>query len=128
MELLSVPTMIFWLAFTTTLEGADQPVDGQKAIVHIILNRVEARKQSVKEVVLASKQFSCFNDGVPALKFPTDFANVLESVYEALQERLNGVNPYKGCEFYFRNDIPRPSWSRNMEKVASIEDHGFWRE
>jgi spore germination cell wall hydrolase CwlJ-like protein len=82
---------LYWLAICIYHEGRGEPLEGQRAIAHVILTRALQRKKSVKEIVQEPYQFSWFNDGLPDdIKNHDSFIECMKSATSARDERLGG--------------------------------------
>ena len=126
---------ILWLILTVYYEARGESSDGQKAVVKVILNRSKRSGKSVKDVVLARKQFSCYNDGLSSpllyIKNLPVFLSIHQLVQEAMQEWLNG-DILKGATHYYAikgmvNNEP-PYWASSMKFITEIGGHRFFRE
>lgn len=122
-------------------EGRGEPVEGQIAIVHVILNRTRApgwwsrHKDDIPDDTIAAVcrdpwQFSCWNPSDPnrakllALK-PADPAYVkLRHVVEAVI-RGEHPDPTGGATHYKRYDI-RANWADGRTPTARIGVHQFF--
>lgn len=113
-------------AITIYHEARGESMQGQIAVCHVILNRCLIRAQSIKEVVFAPKQFSCFNDGHPPIDDYAALLKAQEAVDRCLAERLEGKNLH-GSDHYFATYIAPPSWSKEMALVTTIGKHVFFR-
>ncbi len=82
----------FYLAATVYHEARGEPIEGQIAVAHVIMNRALKRGLTVQEVVLQRKQFSCYNHGKPPIKDYHAFVIAMEAVERCLDERLHGKN------------------------------------
>ena len=117
---------IFWLAMNLYHEARGEPISGQVAVAHVVLNRAKTRGLTVKEVVLQRKQFSWANDGArPAVAEYEALLQCFESAMIALNERLEGKT-LKNADHYHAKSVS-PSWARSMKVVAEIGDHIFYR-
>lgn len=122
-----------YAAICVYFESRGESIDGQVAVSQVIFNRCLIRHQSVKEVVFASKQFSSFNEGHPAIKDYSALVIAHSAVERARNERLRGIDFY-GAE-YFMNEATvmemyghLPSWLDGMTRVAIIGHHTFYRK
>lgn len=119
-----------WLTFCVFFEARGEPIDGQVAVAHVVLNRVEKHKISIKEVVQKPKQFSWMNaDQRPPIKHNElqYVARCIKSVMICYSERANGYF-LDGADHYFNPHEVRPSWSKNMKFIATKGNHEFYRE
>jgi len=129
------------LAATIWGEARNQPVEGQRAVAHVILNRIAAHKKryghGLRGVVWKRKQFSCWNLGdanrgafVRMLALPSDhpehkawerIKRLAERVYRG-DDKDNTV----GATFYATTTI-RPYWRNDMKVVGVMYDHIFFK-
>ncbi len=123
----------FYLAATVYHEARSEPIEGQIAVAHVILNRALKRGLSVQEVVFQRKQFSCYNHGKPPIKDYHSFIAAMEAVERCMEERLHGKNLF-GATHYMNERVVKkrygklPSWSDTMKKVGVIGRHTFYKE
>lgn len=127
---------IFWIILTVFCEARNQSPIGQKNVAKVIINRADQKRWPLENVVLARKQFSCFNDGLPdaLLKIPKEIPiiiKVTQNVIDAIDEWYEGDNLRGATHYYaFRgpNKIPAPSWAKSMTFIKDEGDHRFLRE
>ena len=83
---------ILWLALCIYFEGRGEPKEGQLAIGHVIMNRVERRDASIKDIVKAPWQFSWLNPGAtrPVIGDLEALENCMNVAIACLSERLDG--------------------------------------
>lgn len=118
---------LFWMTVCIYHEGRGEPLEGQKAIAHTIMNRVYRRKISVEEVVLERYQYSWANGGArPPIKEYSAFLTSLGVAFEVLEERMSGET-FQGVDHYFADRIPMPSWAKGMKLAKKIGKHTFYR-
>jgi len=117
-------------------EGRGQSFEGQVAIGFVIFNRAKERKQSVREVCLAPRQFSCWNLGDINRKIietitlqSKGFTRAYGIACLIMTEDLNDptFNPEigRGANHYYNPDIVHPNWAKNMKVLKTIDDHIF---
>lgn len=123
----------FYLAATVYHEARGEPMEGQIAVAHVILNRALKRGLTVQEVVFKSRQFSCYNKGKLPIKDYHAFVIAMEVVERCLEERLHGKNLH-GATYYMNEKLVLklygrlPSWHDVVKKVAVIGQHTFYKE
>lgn len=103
-------------------------MDGKIAVAHVIMNRVQRRDATVKDIVRSPWQFSWLN---PGAKRPTvdDFDalnDCLKAVYSCLSERVDGKD-FFGADHYYADYIKEPTWVRKMKFVKQLGQHRFYR-
>lgn len=133
------------VAVTLWGEARSEPVDGRIAVGQVIRNRAVARKQTMKVVCLAAKQFSCWNtdDSINHAKvlaqaerlvtggLPLD-AMLRECLFIA-QGTLGGafLDNTKGADHYLTTDLlsseHAPSWVHAMRITVQLGNHTFLR-
>jgi spore germination cell wall hydrolase CwlJ-like protein len=128
---------IFWLILTVFLEARDQKPVGQKAVTKVILNRCNNKEMPVHEIVLAPRQFSCFNEGwtkslIIAAKEAKEIGKVTLNVLDAIAEWEDGAN-LSGATHYFNPRLVPGRWPKSwdrkkMVEVGEIDYHSFYRE
>jgi len=122
---------LFWLILTVYHEARGESTEGQKNVVKIILNRAEAKSCPLENIVLARKQFSCYNEGIKSIKDTAAAAVVAANVYTAIDEWLEGNN-LRGATHYYAcdgpNKIPPPYWAKEMEVIGREGNHIFLKE
>lgn len=115
-------------ALTLWREAANQPSEGKRAVLHVILNRVADKRwpDTISDVVLQRAQFSCFNSGDPvAYKFPKANDKAWKACRAIVEQP--GSDPTNGANHYCRYDIMPPKWADAFKLVARIGDHAFYR-
>jgi spore germination cell wall hydrolase CwlJ-like protein len=124
----------FCLEQAIYFEAGLEPIDGQRAVAEVVLNRVDDPRfpDSVCDVVQdAGKrrgggcQFSWWCDGKSDK--PREGAR-LDSARQVAAEVLSGayVDRTNGALF-FHNHMVKPPWSRKLKRVAVIGGHTFYR-
>ena len=122
------------LAQAVYYEAGFQPVEGQRAIAQVILNRVRDRNfpGTVCGVVYegwrrhTGCQFSFVCDGSLSRRPPT--ADELQSAEKIALEALNGyVVAAVGTATHYHTWRIDPYWNDTLVKTAQIGDHIFYR-
>ena len=124
------------LSATIFLEAEGESVEGKNAVGWVIRNRVDRRKQSFHDVILASYQFSCWN---PDFRIRAD-ARLSTANGPALVECWRAAagafwrllpDPTSG-DHYLNVDVVKrvnhgklPSWFDQEKVVAVIGNHTF---
>lgn len=122
----SIPVMIFWLQLNVYHEARGEDEYGRRLVVHTVLERVQRRDRSVKEVITRKKQYSWLNSGMKGIKNPLVFMGCNKAVMNALQERLNGIT-HGHIDHYFNPEKANPSWQHAMTLVVQAGSHKFYR-
>lgn len=106
------------------------------AIAQSIMNRTNKNKwwgNTLKEVILKSKQYSCFNPNDPNYKKiwnpleyekPEVWYECLKIAKGVLEDNLKDIT--KGATHYHTDRI-RPSWSRRKQPLTKIDNTLFYR-
>jgi len=120
---------IFWLAMCIYFEGRGEPREGQVAIAHVILNRVERRDASIKDIVRAPWQFSWLNPGEkrPVLDDLPALLDCTKVAMDCLNERLDGKD-FFGADHYFADYIKPPEWAAKLKFVKKVGKHMFYKD
>jgi spore germination cell wall hydrolase CwlJ-like protein len=130
------------LALTIWAEARNQPLDGQVAVGFVILNRIGSRWKTIKDVVWARLQFSCWNPGTDknhlrlleacqwAIRGEIARNDRLVQAYWVADGLLAGflVNPIGGARHYLNPQALKklPAWAVASKRSASIGDHDFY--
>ena len=118
----------WWLAACVYFEARGEPPEGKQAVVHVILNRVIKRKQSVIDVIQADKQFSWYNGGKePEICNWQSFIKCLDAVDAAINARYEGFTLHGADHYHADYMSPFPYWAKEYTQVAHIKTHIFYR-
>lgn len=118
----------FYGAATICHEAANQPEFGQIGVGHVILNRAILRNLTIKGVVYQKKQFSCYNSNKqPPIEDYEAFIIAQMAFQKAIDERLYGYNFFGADHYHATYMDPYPSWITDMEVVAQIGQHIFYK-
>ena len=110
-------------------EARGQPIQGQKAVAHVIMNRV--RTGFAKNVcgVIHQKsrgvcQFSyyCENVGRPRDSYSYNIAR------KAAVSVMRGENDFTRNSTYYHADYVNPYWAKHFDRIAQIGDHIFYSD
>jgi hypothetical protein len=124
------------LAQAVFYEAGFEPIDGQRAVAQVIVNRVRDPNfpASVCGVVYqgfkrkTGCQFSFVCDGSMFRRPPTQAQ--LEAAKAVAADSLNGyVDTAVGAATHYHADYVRPYWKRSMTPVTQVGQHVFytWR-
>ena len=118
----------FWLAINVYHEARGESIEGQLAVCHVVMNRAEKRKRSIKSIVLQPFQFSWHNGNkFPPLAEYSTLQSCISVAEKAAQERAEGIN-LSGADHYFAEYITPPEWSKGMKLIKKIGKHIFYKE
>jgi len=132
---MDITQALFWLTLTIYHEARGESPAGQRAVAKVILNRAKKNGWPVSNIVLARKQFSCFNAGLndPSvwIRDIITAAKVLENAEAGLNEwragdTLNGSTHYYAIKGMVGHKPPY--WAAGMKFITEIEGHRFLRE
>ena len=127
---------ILMMARTIWAEARGESRLGRLGVGSVIKNRVDTSRRfgrSVTEVVLAPKQFSCYNRAVSIKRLlqPTryDSKSVWEKCLAIAEDVMSGKvdDPTDGATHYCRYDC-HPKWREKMIETTRIGSHVFMRE
>tara|TARA_R110000744_G_C19027780_1_gene525027 strand:- start:218 stop:598 length:381 start_codon:yes stop_codon:yes gene_type:complete len=116
---LCVALAVFW-------EARSESEAGQRAIVHVIQNRVDhsAWPDSACEVVKQKYAFSFYWDGKP--ETITDKA-AWETAQKAVREAWENPWENAGATHYHATYVS-PGWAKRMRRIDQIGNHIFYSE
>jgi len=113
------------LALTVYHEGRGEPLRGQYAIAHVVMNRVKDGRwgASVCSVVAQKKQFSYTKNH----SFPKN-VDALQEAVRVSQHVINGrPDSTQGSTHYFNPSLAVPSWAGELQYVMRIGSHDFYK-
>lgn len=117
---MSVETDLFWGSDTVRQEAGGEDEIGQLAVSWSIMNRRNAKKCSVREIVLAPLQYSCWNGDSHIRQNDTSQWSA-QMAFAAAYFNLT-PDPTHGATHYLRTDLdPKPSW---FDPAAVTFTHG----
>ena len=120
---------VICLATAIYFEARSEPIQGQAAVAHVILNRVDDTRwpNTVCAVVKQQRrnvcQFSFFCDGqsdIPRKGEAWDIAQVLAADILANGERSTEA-------VFYHADYVDPYWAKSFENVGKVGVHIFYR-
>jgi len=116
------------LAAVIYFEARSEPLDAQANVAGVVLERVSSDKypDNVCHVAFEPKQFSAFNNGVPAIKEFSAWDKSLMVARMVLSDP-EGVVEIRGATHYHA-DWVRPYWSDELRFVGKSGDHLFYVE
>ena len=122
---------IVWMTLNVYFEARGEPLRGKMDIVHVVHNRARLRKQTIKEVITASKQFSWVNPDAKVQDIMSneglvmDLIRCAKAVYLAEQERLHWED--RGMiDHYFNPGVVVPPWAAGLRYVREVKNHAFY--
>src|SRR4051794_6025710 len=114
-------------ALTVWRESRGEPGDGQRGVMHVILNRRADKRwpDTIYKVCLQPMQFSCFNAADPtAVRWPLSSDAVWQSILEIVNDP--GTDLTHGANHYHVTGL-RPSWTDANKITTVIGRHVFYR-
>lgn len=131
-----IPDGFAWVVLTVYHEARGESSLGQRAVVKVILNRAHRKGWPLKDIVLARKQFSAWNEGIlnnPRvwIKDVRTFATVTENCFQGLKEWQDGERLQYATHYYAIKEMVNhqpPYWAESMKFICEIEGHRFLRE
>jgi spore germination cell wall hydrolase CwlJ-like protein len=121
------------LALTVYHEARGEPLEGQRAVAEVVINRVEhsAFPDDVCSVVTDANQFSFVSkNGWAAIPSDQDaWADAVNISQEALRNLRLGKRTYsdQNLLWYHRKDITTV-WSKGLDERMTIGDHKFFTD
>ena len=110
---------------TIAMEAADQPLAGQIAVAHVILNRARIGHISPQEAVLRPKHFSCWTSPkwaktwLEAHYTPKTRQNALSALNKAIGGSRNNLTHYHHVSI-------KPYWAKGHTPRLVIWNHAFY--
>lgn len=126
-------TNAYIVAATLWGEARGEGERGMHAVLNVIMNRAKGNFQKARDVVLASKQFSMWNDvSEPAVTAMAMVRNSDDQWLEAVRlvdraSQGNLPDITHGATFYFNPKKANPSWAKKMVRTARIGNHDFYK-
>lgn len=116
------------LALNIYFEARNQPIEGQKAIGFVTLNRVFNSRfpDSICGVVKQYKQFSWYSDGKPDVPTDRDAWNVANNIANYVLSNYDQDNT--GGALYYHADYVTPYWIKSMKLTQVLHTHLFYKK
>ena len=121
-------------ARTLWQEARGEPEEGQRAVAHVIVNRIKDGRwgKSLASVCLARAQFSGWNQSDPnrvASCILADDDPALEEFCGMIRQAQSGEDDptYGSTHYYSTSVIIPPDWAATGEFVVQIGHHRFYR-
>jgi spore germination cell wall hydrolase CwlJ-like protein len=127
-------TALTCLALNIYHEARSESFDGQYAVAHVVINRVQDHRwpDSICEVVKQHRskrscQFSWWCDGKSDKpKDKVSWQQIQILAYNIHTGFFNGIDLVQGATHYHANYV-KPYWINNKIKVRVIADHVFYK-
>lgn len=117
---------LYCLAHVVYHEARGEPLVGQEAVAHVLLNRARDSKKALCEEAYAPQQFTDIKKTVPNTRSPA----WLNAIRVALTT-INGASPdpTEGAKwFYAPKVVSKPRWAKGMPVQKKIGNHIFLAE
>ncbi len=116
-------------------EVRGEPEEGQRAVAHVLWNRLRTGRwgKNLALVCMKRKQFSCWNDDDPQrdrmAAITDDDVAIQKYVALLLATKHAADDPVEGALFYFSDSMKDPpSWAASMKFVRKIGHHAFYTD
>ena len=115
---------------TIMLEAEDQGLEGMIAVGEVIRNRALERSQTLTQVVMAPKQFSCHNEPKKAQERLSGMSATTWQMASKAWNESESTNYTKKANLYYNPKLASPSWAKSpkVKHTVTIKDHVFMRE
>ena len=121
------------MARTVYGEARGEPDTGQRAVAHVILNRLRDKRwpDSIKDVCLQPKQFSCWNEDDPNRE------RILSASLDASSFRLCAIACLEALEAptditegstHYCTIRSEPYWATGHEPILELANHKFFND
>lgn len=108
---------------TIFYEANMEPLEGKVAVGYVLINRAESSNKSICSIIKEPGQFTWYQSGKLSQKIPVNYKELARNILDGMVEA-----PATGIEYFHRTLKFRPKWTKNLEKVAVIGHHTFYRE
>jgi spore germination cell wall hydrolase CwlJ-like protein len=124
------PKDVKCVAEAVYFESKNEPIKGQKAVAHVILNRTKNPKfpstvcRVVSQKTDSGCQFSykCTNKAL-VMKNEKDY----QTAKEVAKEVLMGENDITRGAIYFHNNHVKPAWAKLSNLTMTVGNHKFYK-
>lgn len=124
------------VAILMVAEAEGEPLEGRVAVAHVAKNRLKAKVwgDTYSKVILAPKQFSCFNENDPRFKVclrllhndRDDDPLWKECKYLALGVVAGLIRDNTKGATHYHTTAVHPYWADSMKEVKQINNHIFY--
>ncbi len=115
---------ILWLALNIYHEARSESVVGQKAVAHVVFNRVKNRNLSVKEVIQQPKQFSWTH--LKKQYTPNEWPVFVKCIKITL--KVIDESDFTGGATHYHLDTIYPKWAPKMAYLGKYGNHLFYKK
>ena len=122
---------VFIAAATICAEAGGEPYAGQVMVGETIANRAVQSCASIRDICLAPRQFSCWNNrGTMELRMQTMLTHpawwsclqIAESICQP------GYTPVSPVTHFYNPKLCKPSWAKRMRFITVVGNHRFYME
>jgi len=106
------------MAWILASEARGEPVEGQRAVMDTILNRMWQRKLTACETLKQPFQFSGYRQGMKLHVSKEDLQRV---------EKAHTMKPVAPSAEFFHNKSVKPKWAQDMVLVKTINGTKFYK-
>jgi spore germination cell wall hydrolase CwlJ-like protein len=108
-------------------EARGEPIEGQSAVAHVILNRVRSPQypNTICKVVYQPHQFT----GLFPNMLPKDQAAWRKAIEISIMVRQGDIedNTHGAMWYYAPSKVKTPAWALKLEKSATVNNHSFYK-
>jgi N-acetylmuramoyl-L-alanine amidase len=116
------------LALNVYHEARNQPLEGQLAVAHVTLNRLDdpSFPSTICDVVFRSRHFSWTNDPAKRAELPRETVawETARRVAEIALADRDG-DPVQGSTYFHLVGVS-PEWAASLQRIRQIGDHVFY--
>lgn len=112
------------LALSIYYEARGESLDGQRAVGHVILNRIHETGGSACRIIWTPGQFQWTRR---AKLVPRDMASWLTVQWHAIELRYDPDDNTKGATMFYNARLCHPKWAKKGVVTARYGDHVFIR-
>jgi len=117
---------IFLMSLNLYHEARGEPIEGQIAICHVVMNRAHDDLYKVEDVIFKPKQFNWTAVKGLRLSDMSAYNKCKDAVMMCMEERKTGMTG-EGATHYHTIYV-HPYWAYTMEKLYTIGDHIFYKK
>lgn len=118
---------ITWLVLCIYFEARGESHNAKVGVAQVVMNRAIQRKQSIKEVVTAERQFSWYTgEGIPNIEEPEVLWRCAQAALSCMKRRAMG-DTFAGANHFYDDSINPPYWVKSMFPLGKIGSFYFYR-
>ena len=118
------------MAEAVYFESKNEPIKGQKAVAHVILNRTKNPKfpSTICKVINQKNDSGCqFSYKCENKSLRPKNLEDYETAKEVATEVLSGENDITRGAIYFHNNTVKPAWAKLSKLTTIIGNHKFYK-